>query len=122
MDNTKKEELTQKCRLILYDIPVGANSFNDSPVRGNKALAQVVVNRINSIAKNSEEFKFMRDVFINMLKDTRGKEVERIRFDKPVKGITDEKGFLVGADGKKISQSQQRLAKESGLIINPKGD
>ena len=107
MDLTRKRELITKAQLIFYGIPVGMNAPNDIPIIGNASLAQIVANRINSIAKNSEEFKYLTDVVINLMLDTKGQEVRKFKFDNPSKqmiqgGITDQNGFLLTKDKYKI--------------------
>lgn len=100
MDTTRKNELVKVCQLIFYDIPVGTAKFNDSPIRGNKSLAQVIVNRIDSVAKNRDEFNFMKDSIVAMVKNTEGKTVSKIKLDTPSKedyssGLVDSKGFII---------------------------
>ena len=100
INDVRRRKLIENCQLIFVGIPVGKNSFKDTPIIGNMSLAQVVVNRINSIAKNPDEFKFMVDTITAMLKDTVGKDVHKIKLDETTKsivkaGFSDEKGFVI---------------------------
>lgn len=100
ISDTTRRKLIESCQLIFVGIPVGKNSFKDTPIIGNLSLAQVVVNRVNSVTKNPDEFKFMVDTIVAMLKDTKGKDVHKIKLDETTKsivnaGFSDEKGFII---------------------------
>lgn len=95
LSEIKRRDLISKAKLIFYGLPVGLNAPHDTPIIGNQTLAQVTVNRVNSITKNPEEFKYMVDVITQMLKETKGKEVEKVTLPKPVKGLTDARGRLL---------------------------
>lgn len=100
LDITTRAKLIHGCSLIFYGIPVGKNAPGDTPVIGNQSLAQVVVNRIESVAKNREEFKFMVGCIMQMIKETKGRAVEKIRLEQNTRslvrsGLTDSKGFVI---------------------------
>ena len=103
MDSSRRREILVKAQLIFYGIPVGNNYSQGYPIVGNKSLAKVVADRIDSCTKNREEFKYMLDAVMQLLKETKGQTVSRVKFDTPHKGVTDEKGFLLkDAKGVKI--------------------
>lgn len=95
LSDIRRKELISKCQLIFYGIPVGKKAPHDTPVIGNRSLAQVVTNRLVSIAKDSEEFKFMLDVTSQMLRKTKDQTVRKIQMETPLHGLTDSKGFLL---------------------------
>lgn len=100
MDSSRRRELLVTCQLIFYGIPIGANAPGDTPIVGNLSLAQIVLNRIKSTAKNAEEFKFMTGETVRLLKETKGQSVTNIKLDQTNSslvrvGLTDSKGFII---------------------------
>lgn len=61
--------LINVCRILLVNMPQEAEG---KP----KIKTQIIINRITSVAKNLDEYKFMIDMFTRMVKETRCKEVE----------------------------------------------
>ena len=64
---TRKIVLVNSCRLIFSGLPEEMRKQGTS-ITGNKALAQVIINRCESIAKNPDEFKYMIDTISVMMK------------------------------------------------------
>lgn len=100
LSDVKRKELAGKACLIFINLPIGNNSYCDSPIRGNQSLAQVAVNRIDSITKHPDEFKFMVDVVVRALKATAGKTIEKITVNHLTKdlvdiGLFDSKGNMI---------------------------
>ena len=94
LSDVRKKQLDKYCGIIFWGIPTGTNEFSDNPIRGNKALAQVVYNRIESITKLPDEVKYMVDKITQEIKKTKGAVVSKIKMDKP-SALTDSKGFLI---------------------------
>ena len=100
INEPRQKELKEKAQLIFYGIPIGLNGPSDSPVLGNKSLSQVVLNRCESVTKTPEEFKCLVGKVIELLRDTKGKEVSKIKLDQTTKslvasGLTDQHGNLL---------------------------
>lgn len=100
MDNSKKEKLIKIAKVIFYGLPIGKNAPHDTPIIGNQSLAQVVVNRCNSATKSREEFKYLVSCITQMIKETKGQVISKIKLDQTNKeivssGLTDSKGFLI---------------------------
>ncbi len=100
VNSARRQELIATAKLIFYGIPVGKNAPGDTPIIGNQSLAQVAINRINSVAKNAEEFKYMTEVVLQFIKDSKDETVSKIKLDRTSKslvraGFTDDKGFVI---------------------------
>jgi len=70
INSRRKLHLTKVCRLIFINVP--------KEIKGTESLAQLVVNRVESVAKTADEFSYMTDVITYAIKETKGKEVEII--------------------------------------------
>lgn len=119
MDITTRAKLLYQCKLIFYGLPIGKNAPHDTPIIGNKSLAQVIVNRVESISKKPEEFKYMIGAIMSLIKETEGKEVHKIKMnhntDSLVRaGLTDQHGFLIKKQGKSLKMLFDDSAKEEG--------
>lgn len=105
LDITTRQKLIHTCRLIFYGLPIGKNAPHDAPIVGNQSLAQVVINRVESVAKTRDEFKYMIDVITQYVKETEGQTVKKIKLDQTTRsivssGLTDQYGFLIKSSNK----------------------
>lgn len=66
--DVRKNELINWARVIFQGIPNG--------VIGNKSLAQLTLNRILSVTCKKDEVAYMTDCISELIKRTKGKEVE----------------------------------------------
>ena len=61
MINTqRKVQLVNACRIIFVNL--------DPNVKGNESLAQLALNRIEQFAKTPDEYKYMVDCIVEMVK------------------------------------------------------
>lgn len=100
LSDTTKKELILKAKLIFYGIPLGKNAPGDTPIVGNLSLAQVVINRIESVTKNREQFWYLHSCVMQFLKESKGQVVSKIKLDETnlslVKhGLTDQNGVII---------------------------
>lgn len=63
----RKVNLVNQCRLIMIGLPKGL---------GKAAKTQAIINRMESIAHDPEEFQYMTNVITTMVIRTKGAEVE----------------------------------------------
>lgn len=63
----RKVNLINQCRLIMVGLP---------PKLGKQAKTQAIINRLESITHNPEEFQFCVDTITVMVMQTKGAEVE----------------------------------------------
>lgn len=68
MINTpRKIQLVNACRIIFVNL--------DPNIKGNKSMAQLALNRIEQFAKTSDEYQYMIDTIVVMVKQI-GKDPE----------------------------------------------
>lgn len=90
----RKLELLQILQsTLLIELPEG--------IFGNDSLAQEMSNRIESMCKTQDEYRFSVDAVVKLLELSKGKEIQ-----------------LVGKRGRTYSRIE--LAKEFGIFLAPK--
>lgn len=68
MQQQRKIYLTNVCRILLVN--------TKGKVHGTASLAQLMLNRIESVSKTNDEYRYMVDVAAEMIRQTAGKEIE----------------------------------------------
>ncbi len=106
INQARRTQLVANATVIFYGLPIGRNSPDDALIKGNKSLAKVIVNRCESITKNPDEFKYLVDVVTQMIKETKGKTVEKVKMNVVTKenvigGLVDSKGNLIKKNKRK---------------------
>lgn len=92
LSDVRKKELLNHCRSILTDLPTS--------VLGNQSLAQEISNRIESITKKPDEYKYLVDAITFLIDKSKGKEIQ------------------IAYQGRILSR--EVLAKEFGVFLAPK--
>ncbi len=67
INRARKIVLINSCRQMFSGLPE-ILTMENSPIKGNKSLAQVIVNRIESVTKDSDEFKYCAAVIQTMIR------------------------------------------------------
>lgn len=95
----RKLELLSKLRLVFTDLPMGEDGGS---IFGMKSLAQEIQNRIEPLAKNPDEYKYLIDAASVMIIKSKGAEVQ----------IIDTKNGDV--------LRKEDLVKKHGIFLKPK--
>lgn len=96
LSEEKKKNLLKHVQFIMTDLPVGKHGS----VKGNQSLAQEVINRIEQITKNPDEFKYLVDAVSLLILKSKGAEA-KIMYNG-------------------VELTREVLAKDFGVFLAPK--